>query len=61
MRFICQTYGVRELKDAISRDIIAQLDEAGIGIASGTYEIVGMPKLQVDLKDAIRRVEPQPG
>lgn len=61
VRFICQTYGVRELKDAISRDIIAQLDEAGIGIASGTYEIVGMPKLQVDLKDAIRRVEPQPG
>ncbi len=60
-RFICKTYGVRELKDAISRDIIAQLDEAGIGIASGTYEIVSMPKLQVDLKDVIQRAEPQQG
>jgi len=61
VRFICKTYGVRELKDAISRDIIAQLDEAGIGIASGTYEIVGIPKLQVDLKDCIQRPEPQQG
>lgn len=60
-RFICKTYGVRELKDAISRDIIAQLDEAGIGIASGTYEIVSMPKLQVNLKDVIQRAEPQQG
>jgi small-conductance mechanosensitive channel len=61
VRFICKTHGVRELKDAISREIIDKLDQAKIGIASGTYEIVGMPELKVDLKDAFRRAEPQPG
>jgi hypothetical protein len=35
------------MKDAISRDILAGLDEAGIGIASGTYDIVGLPPVHV--------------
>ena len=33
----------------MSRCILAEMDKAGIGIASGTYEIVGMPPLKIDL------------
>jgi small-conductance mechanosensitive channel len=47
LRFLAHDSGVRELKDAMSRDIIDQLDQAGIGIASGTYEIVGVPPVHV--------------
>jgi small-conductance mechanosensitive channel len=49
VRFITKTYGIRELKDAMSRDIIDELDKAGIGIASGTYEVVGFPPVKVQL------------
>jgi small-conductance mechanosensitive channel len=47
LRFLCRDHGVRELKDAMSRDILAALDAAKIGLASGTYEIVGVPPLRV--------------
>ena len=47
VRFITREHGVREVKDAISRDILAALDAAGIGIASATYEIVGLPPIRV--------------
>jgi small-conductance mechanosensitive channel len=47
VRFIAKGHGVRELKDQMSRDIMAAFDQARIGIASGTYEIVGMPDLQI--------------
>lgn len=47
VRFIAQAHGVRELKDAMSRDILRALDEAGIGLASATFEIVGVPPLQL--------------
>jgi len=49
VRFIARDSGIREMKDAISRDIIAALDKAGIGIASSTYDVVGMPPLRVTL------------
>ena len=49
VRFLAKTHDVRGLKDRMSRHIIAELDKAGIGIASGTYEIVGMPTLKVDM------------
>jgi hypothetical protein len=39
---------VRVLKDAITRDILKGLEEKNIGLASSTYEIVGLPKLQID-------------
>jgi hypothetical protein len=32
----------------MSREILADLTKAGIGIASGTYEIVGVPPLRVE-------------
>jgi len=47
VRFITTEHGVREVKDAISRDMLAALDEAGIGIASATYDIVGFPSIQI--------------
>jgi hypothetical protein len=51
-RFIVRDHGVRELKDAISREVRNALNEAGIGIASGTYPIVGMPPISVHLNDS---------
>ncbi len=47
VRFVTDAHGVRAVKDKMSRDIIDHLDEAKIGIASGTYEVVGMPELKV--------------
>jgi small-conductance mechanosensitive channel len=48
VRFLCGTHDVRGLKDKISRDILRELGAAGIGIASGTYEIVGVPPLRIE-------------
>jgi small-conductance mechanosensitive channel len=54
VRFVCKEHGVRTLKDRMSRDLLGALDEAGIGVASSTFEIVGLPpvKLSVDTDDA---------
>jgi small-conductance mechanosensitive channel len=48
VRFIAEASGVRALKDAMSRDILSGFDEAGIGIASATFDIVGLPTLRVE-------------
>lgn len=48
VRFIAKDHGIRGLKDALSRDILQGLDEAGIGIASATFEIVGLPPLRIE-------------
>ncbi len=50
VRFLANTHGVREVKDALSRDILIELDAAGIGLASATYDIVGFPKVKVALE-----------
>jgi small-conductance mechanosensitive channel len=47
VRFIAKDHGVRELKDAMSRQIIDALDQAGIEVASGTYAIVELPPVKV--------------
>ncbi len=47
LRFIVKDHGVREVKDAMSRDILDEFDKAGIGIASATYEIVGLPEVRL--------------
>ncbi|WP_367025683.1 mechanosensitive ion channel domain-containing protein [Methylococcus sp. ANG] len=47
VRFVTKDHGIRELKDTMSREILEALDQAGIGIASATFEIVGLPPLQV--------------
>lgn len=49
VRFIVEDHGIREVKDRISRDIMDRFDEAGIGIASSTYDVVGMPPLRVQI------------
>jgi small-conductance mechanosensitive channel len=51
IRFLTKEHGIRDLKDKISREIIDGLTQAGIGIASGTYQIVGMPPISVKLEN----------
>ena len=48
VRFLCKDHGVRDVKDAMSRQILAALDEAKIGIASATFEVVGVPPLRLE-------------
>ncbi len=48
LRFMAAGHGVRDLKDALSRDILDGLDAAGIGVASATIHIVGFPPLRVE-------------
>jgi small-conductance mechanosensitive channel len=50
VRFLCKDHDIRGLKDRMSREIIDNLDAAGIGIASGTYEIVGLPPVRVEMQ-----------
>jgi hypothetical protein len=50
VRFIVKTHDIRAVKDAISRDLMDSLDAVGIGIASGTYDIVGLPPIHVDMQ-----------
>ena len=52
VRFVAKEHGVRGLKDAMSRAILEQLDAAGIGIASATYDIVGLPEVRVKQEPA---------
>ncbi len=47
VRFILGTHQIRGAKDAMSRHILTELDRAGIGIASATYDIVGFPPIQM--------------
>lgn len=49
IRFIVPDSGIRSIKSEMSRDILEEFDRAGIPIASGTYEIVGMPPIKVQL------------
>lgn len=48
VRFIVEDRNIREVKDAISRDILDGLERAGIGIASQTIELVGTPGAATD-------------
>ena len=48
LRFIVPDRGVREIKDAMYRDILRRFKDAGIAVASGTYDIVGLPPIRID-------------
>jgi small-conductance mechanosensitive channel len=48
LRFIAKDHEIRELKDAISRDVLRGLEEAGIELASAGFKIVGLPPLRVE-------------
>jgi small-conductance mechanosensitive channel len=48
VRFVVELRRAREVMDRMTRDILEQLHEAGIAVASQTQEIVGMPTLRVE-------------
>jgi small-conductance mechanosensitive channel len=48
VRFVVREHAIREIKDAISRDILEAFDQAGIGIASSTFDIVGLPPIHLE-------------
>ena len=50
VRFLCRDHDIRGLKDRMSREIINNLDKAKIGIASSTYDIVGLPPIRVQME-----------
>jgi small-conductance mechanosensitive channel len=52
LRFLSHDRATRETKDRISRDILKGLDQAGIGIASTTIDIVAFPSLRREKKGA---------
>jgi hypothetical protein len=61
VRFVVRDHGIREVKDAMSRDIITGLDAAGISVASGTHDIVGLPPIRVQALNLDgRRLTPPP-
>ncbi|MEO8969912.1 MAG: mechanosensitive ion channel domain-containing protein [Solirubrobacteraceae bacterium] len=47
LRFLVPARGVRTIKSDMSREILAALDRAHIGIASATYNIVGLPAIKL--------------
>jgi small-conductance mechanosensitive channel len=47
VRFVARDHGVRELKDVLSRDILRAFDEAGIDVASTTFEVVALPTVRM--------------
>jgi hypothetical protein len=48
VRFLAPDHGIRNIKDRMSREILQALDEAKIGIASGTYAIVEVPPIRIE-------------
>jgi small-conductance mechanosensitive channel len=54
VRFIARDHGIRELKDAMSREILRELKAAGIEVASATSEVTvtGVPTLKLQTADA---------
>jgi len=49
VRFVARDHGARELKDAITRAVLQKFEDAKLEVASGTYEIVGLPPVRVQL------------
>ena len=58
VRFLVKTHGVRNVKDRMSRELLRELGDAGIEVASSTYDIVGFPPLRVQLDGAGERGKP---
>ena len=47
LRFVAEPTNVRALKDAMSREILPAFEAAGLEIASATFEIVGLPPVEL--------------
>ena len=50
VRFLCRDHDMRGLKDRMSREIKARLAAEKIGVASSTYDIVGLPPIRVEMQ-----------
>lgn len=48
VRFLVEDHGIRRVKDAITRDLLRDLDDAGIEVASATVDVVHLPTLRVE-------------
>jgi small-conductance mechanosensitive channel len=48
VRFIAPTHAIRELKDAMAREVLAGLRARGIAVASTTVDIVGLPAVKLE-------------
>lgn len=48
VRFVVRERAIRDLKDAVSRDLLEAFDKAGIGIATTRYNVVSFPPLQIE-------------
>jgi small-conductance mechanosensitive channel len=48
LRFVAMDYGVRTLKDRMSREILKRFDDHKITLASGTYQVVGFPPIRIE-------------
>ncbi|GAC1406976.1 MAG: hypothetical protein NVSMB6_03960 [Burkholderiaceae bacterium] len=46
-RFVVHTHKIRDVKDTMSRFLVAELKTAGISIASATYDIVGLLPIEI--------------
>ena len=47
VRFLSPDHGTREIKDRMTRQIIGELEAAGISIPATSYEIAAIPPLQI--------------
>ena len=47
VRFITRDHRIRDVKDKMSRKVIDALDAAKIGVASATFDIVGLPPVTI--------------
>ena len=54
VRFITTDHGIRDVKDSMSREILQGFNQAGIGVASSTYDIVGMPPLTIKMDQSLK-------
>jgi len=52
VRFITDVHGVRAVKDRMSREMLEGMEAAGIGVASATFELVGVPPLRLEVDGA---------
>lgn len=52
VRFIVKDHQIRDVKDAMARDILQAFAAANISVASGTYDIVGLPEIRVKMDRA---------
>lgn len=46
-RFVCRDHGVRDVKDAMTREVLAALEDAGIPVASASFEVSRLPPIEV--------------